>query len=239
MGEFLLQCRRRRAACKNQTATLPLDKSVERLKYEFVNQTPSSAEVQLQWEKLAIPFKIEVDVVNTIVEAYRHELRTDKGFVWTSWDQAAQYCAQNKTNLNEALLWADSAVSVNFGGAQNFQAWSTKAAVLDSLGRTAEAMGVIKKAIPFADMTQLYRYGRTLTRSKKNKEAVEIFKINYTKYPDMFLTNVGMARANSATGDYKKALVFAQKAQKQAPDKSNQDIVDKMVKTLQDSKDIN
>src|SRR5258708_3828622 len=31
------------------------DKSVEWLKYEFTDQTPSSATVQLQWEKLMIP----------------------------------------------------------------------------------------------------------------------------------------------------------------------------------------
>ena len=35
-----------------------LDKSVERLKYEFTDQTENSAVVALQWEKLMIPFKV-------------------------------------------------------------------------------------------------------------------------------------------------------------------------------------
>src|SRR5690606_19062220 len=41
----------------------PLDKSVEWLKYEFSDQTSNSALLSLQWEKLSIPFKIEVDYI--------------------------------------------------------------------------------------------------------------------------------------------------------------------------------
>ncbi len=54
------------------------DKSVEWLKYEFADQTPSSATVQLQWEKLVIPFRIDVDVIKTQIESFRRELRGDK-----------------------------------------------------------------------------------------------------------------------------------------------------------------
>src|ERR1700761_2435734 len=215
------------------------DKSVEWLKYEFVDQTPSSAVVQLQWEKLIIPFKVETDVVANQLASFRRELRSEKGFNWESWDQAAAYCAQNKTNLNEALLWADTATSVNFGGSQSFQAWSTKAAILDSLGRSNEAIEVMKKALPYGDMNQLYFYGRTLAINKKGKEAFEVFKIDYDKHPDQFFTNVGMARGDSAIGDYKKALTYAQKALPQAPGKPNKDTVERMIKNLQDGKDVN
>ena len=45
-----------------------LDKSVEWLKYEFMNETENSALVSLQWEKLAIPFKIEVDYVKEQID---------------------------------------------------------------------------------------------------------------------------------------------------------------------------
>jgi hypothetical protein len=48
-----------------------------------------------------------------------------------------------------------------------------------------------------------------------------------------------MARGYSAVGDYKKALPFALKAQAQAPNKPNKDVVDKMIVNLQDGKDIN
>ncbi len=54
---------------------------------------------------------------------------------------------------------------------------------------------------------------RGLTREKKGKEAFEVFKMDYDKHPDEFLTNAGMARGYSAIGDYKKALPYALKAQ--------------------------
>ena len=96
------------------------DKSVEWLKYEFINETPKSADIALEWEKLMIPFKVEVDLNATQLASFRKELRTNKGFMWESWQQAAQWCVDNNTNLDEALLWSDTATSVNFGGDQDF-----------------------------------------------------------------------------------------------------------------------
>jgi tetratricopeptide (TPR) repeat protein len=218
---------------------VPADKSVEWLKYEFADQTDNSAVVQLQWEKLMIPFKVEAEVVNTQIASFRRELQSEKGFNWESWDQAAAYCAQNKVNLEQALMWTDTATSVNFGGNQSFQSWSTRAAVLDSLGRNTEAIETMKKALPYGTENDLYFYARNLTRHKKGKEAFDIFKVNYDKHPNEFLTNAGMARGYSAIGDYKKALTFAQKANAQAVDQPNKDISAKMIKTLQDGKDIN
>ncbi|MBV8255531.1 MAG: DUF2911 domain-containing protein [Chitinophaga sp.] len=215
------------------------DKSVEWLKYEFIDETPTSATVALEWEKQMIPFKVDVDVVKTQIASFRKELRGTSGFAWQSWDAAASFCAQHNTNLQEALLWADSATSVTTGGTQSFQAWSTKAAVLDSLGRKEEAMAVMKKALPFGNVNELYFYARNLAHLKHGKEAFEIFKMDYDKHPDEFLTNAGMARGYSALGDYKKALTYALKARAQAPDLPNKDRLEKFVKTLQEGKDIN
>ncbi|WP_212002624.1 DUF2911 domain-containing protein [Chitinophaga sp. HK235] len=215
------------------------DKSVEWLKYEFTDQTPSSATVALEWEKLVIPFRVDVDLVNTQIASFRKELRGSSGFIWQTWNAAASFCVQNNTNLEEALLWADTATSVSTGGTLSFQAWSTKAAILDSLGRGQEAIAVMKKALPYGDVNELYFYARNLAHLKKGKEAFDIFKMDYDKHPDEFLTNAGMARGYSALGDYKKALVYAQKARAQAPDILNKDRLEKMVKSLQEGKDIN
>lgn len=57
--------------------------------------------------------------------------------------------------------------------------------------------------------------------------------------PNEFTTQVGMARGYSAVGDYKKALGFARKALSKAPDNGNKLSVERMIKTLQDGKDIN
>ncbi|MEO6977835.1 MAG: DUF2911 domain-containing protein [Mucilaginibacter sp.] len=218
---------------------VPSDKNVERLKYEFADETPASATVQLQWEKLIIPFKIEVDAVKNQVAMFRDELRSEKGFNWESWNQAALYCAQNKTNLEEALMWADTATNRIFGGDQSFQAWTTKVAVLQALGRSSDADEVMKKALPLGSETDLYRYARQLSAEKKAKEAFAVYKMNYDKHPDTFFTNAGLGRGYSGIGDYKKAVTYIQKAQAQAPGKPAKDNMEKQIKTLQDGKDIN
>ena len=160
-----------------------LDKSVEWLKYEFITQSENTATVLLQWEKLAFPVKIEVDYVKDQLESFRKELRTDRGFIWEGWDQAAQWCVQRNVNLEEALLWSDSATGPSFGGDRNFQAWSTKAQILQKLNRGPEAAAVMKKALPFGNMNEIHQYGRQLLGLKLYKEAFDVFKMNYDKNP--------------------------------------------------------
>lgn len=218
---------------------VPADKSVERLKYEFTDETPGGARVQLQWEKLVIPFKIESNAVANQVALFRRELQTEKGFVWEGWSQAADYCAQNKTNLDEALLWADTATSKIFGGDKEFQAWSSKAHVLQAMGRSADADAAMKKAMPLGSVAELYSYARGLSAQKKTKEAFDVYKYNYDKHPDEYFTNAGLGRGYSGIGDYKKALTYLQKAEAQAPGKPAKDAMARQIKTLQEGKDIN
>lgn len=215
------------------------DKSVEWLKYEFTNQTPNSAILSLQWEKLSIPFKIETDIIKTQLASFRNELRTDKGFTWQAWEQAANWCLQNNTNIEEALLWADSASSPTFGGNLSFQPQSTKALLLEKAGRNAEADVIMKNALPLATMQELHQYGRLLLSQKRNKEALEVFKTNHTKNPNTFTTLMGLTRGYAANADYKTALKYAQQALAKAPDTNNKNFVDGLITKLKEGKDIN
>jgi hypothetical protein len=216
-----------------------LDKSVEWLKYDFLNETENSATIGLQWEKLMIPFKVEVNVVEEQLASIRKELRAEKGFMWESWAHAAQYCVENNTNLNEALLWADTATGPNFGGEKSFQAWSTKAQVLSKLGKEADAAGIMKKALPFGSMNDIHQYGRQLLGQKKSKEALEVFKMNYDKNPKEYTTLMGLTRGYSGTGDYKNALKYAEMALAAAPGADAQKQLQMHIAKLKEGKDIN
>ena len=57
-----------------------LEKSVEWLKYEFIEQREKYCVVAMQWEKVSVPFKIEVDVDNIVLARIREELTSRKGF---------------------------------------------------------------------------------------------------------------------------------------------------------------
>ncbi len=216
-----------------------LDNSLEWLRYQFKDEKENSAVIALEWEKLSIPFKIETDVTRTQLESFRRELRSNKGFPWTSWMVAAQFCIQHNTNLDEALEWADMAISGTFVGDKNFQTLSTKAQVLALQGKNTEADAIMKEALAMGKEADVHQYARQLLAQKKSKEAFDVFKMNYDKHPGDFTTNMGMARAWSAMGDYKKATAFLQKAQPMAPDPINKANIDKLLKMLQDGKDIN
>ncbi len=219
--------------------TVPLAESVERLKYEFMDEKESSATVALIWEKLKIPFVIEVDYVKTQMESFRRELRSDKGFRWEAWEEATNFAVQHNTNLDEALQWSDYAISGVFVGQKNFRTLSAKASVLSKLNRGAEADALMKEAMPLATMQELHAYGRQLMRNKKPAEALEAFKLNAQKNPNVFTTNMGLMRGYSANGDYKNALKYAKAAQLQAPDKANKDALEKFIPMLEAGKDIN
>jgi hypothetical protein len=216
-----------------------LNNSVEWLKYEFMNETENSATIALQWERLSIPFKIEVDYIKEQIASFRRELRTEKGFIWQSWNQAAQWCVQHNANLEEALLWSDSATGTSFGGDRNFQTWSTKAQILDKLGRSNEAAEVMKKALPYGNMSEIHQYGRQLVTLKKPKEALEVFKLNYEKNKDQFTTLMGLVRGYSANSDFKNALKYANLALPLAPNDLNKTNVETMIKQLKEGKDVN
>ncbi|HEV8083897.1 MAG TPA: DUF2911 domain-containing protein, partial [Chitinophagaceae bacterium] len=87
--------------------TVSLSESVERLKYEFSNETENGATISLCWEKLKIPFNVEVDYVKTQMQSFKNELMGEKGLKPEAWQQAAQFAADHNVNLEEALQWID------------------------------------------------------------------------------------------------------------------------------------
>ncbi len=218
----------------------PLEKSVEYLKYEFSNQTPNSAVVTLAWEKLAIPFKIEVDYLKQQFDAFVTELQNPRSYTPQALNIAASWTLQNDYGLEKGLEWATMATGPKFpGDPTSFPALSTKAAILDRLGRADEAAVVIKSALPFGSVVQLQQLGRQLLTAKKPKVALEVFQFNYEKNPNQFAALMGMVRGLSANEEYAKALEFANKALPLAPNDASKQAVQAMIEKLKADKDIN
>ena len=186
----------------------------EFLSYGFDERRPDSTVAYLQWEKKRIPFKIEVANVNELyVAKMRQELQSWAGFRNEDWQTAAQFCADNKINLEEALTWADKAINGPFRGAtigqENFTNLSTKAAVLDAMGREADADAVMQKALhlPGTDAVSIYIYAMGLLRNGKNAKAIAVFTFNRQQHPEeKFWTYLGLARGYTAAGDKKNAI---------------------------------
>ncbi len=211
----------------------------EWLTYEFTTRRPSEATAELQWEDLAVPFQIKVDNINEIYVTKLHqELTGGAGFNPQAYDAAAQFCVQAGTNLEDALKWADLAISMPFSGLTNYNTLSTKALVLSKLGRDSEAQAIMVTALhhPTATSLDIHQYGRQLLAEKKTQEALEIFKLNAERNGEAWPVNVGLARGYMAVGDYKKAAEYAHKAFTQAPDPVNKQNLDAMAKSLDEGK---
>lgn len=217
----------------------PLDKEVEWLKYDFINQTPNSATIALEWENLMIPFKVEVDNNKNQIESFRRELRSDKGFDYKVWAQAATWCADNDTDLSDGLKWADYAINGQFTGQKDFTTLSAKARILEMMGNTAAADSLMNEAMPLGTVNDVHGYARQLLAAKRVKEAGIAFRANYKKFPNVFTTNVGMARCLSAEGNYKEALKYANIALPQSPNALNTTSLTAMIEKLKAGKDIN
>jgi tetratricopeptide (TPR) repeat protein len=217
-----------------------IDKSVENLKYEFSDQKPNSVVIALSWEKLSIPFKVEVDYLKQQFDAFVAESQNPRGFTSQSLNIAANWCLQNNYQLEKGLEWATLASGPNFpGDPTSFPALSTKAAILSKLGRNDEAAAVIKTALQSGSVGQLQQLGRQLLSAGNTKGAMEVFQFNYNKNPGQFATLVGMARGLSANGEYTKALEFANKSLPLAPNDANKQAILEMVQKLKAGKDIN
>lgn len=182
----------------------------EWLTYGFDERKANSTIAYLQWENKRVPLRIGVPNVNELyVGIIRNELRGNIGFDHRNIMAAAQFCARNKINLEEALTWADQAISQPFIGQEEFATLRTKAVVLEAMNRNSEAEVVMAKAInhPTASVTEVHQYGRSLLAEGKTAKALEVFKLNRQRHPeDTFTTYVGLARGYSAVGDKKNAI---------------------------------
>jgi tetratricopeptide (TPR) repeat protein len=151
----------------------------------------------------------------------RNELRNNIGFDSRNYAAAAQFCVQNKINLEEALVWADQAISMPFIGVEDFSSLSTKASVLAALGKNAESDALMMKAVnhPTANVQAVHQYGRSLLAEGKADKALEVFKLNRQRHPDdTFTTYVGLARGFTAVGDKKNAIKNWETAIKNIPE---------------------
>ena len=214
----------------------------EWLTYEFIDREPNEAVLALRWESLELPIRFTVpDPEALYIDQIRRELSGMMGFVWEAYNEAAQYCIQNNTNLDEALVWADAAMNMPFVGQTNFTTLQTKAQVLKAMGKKDEAKTLLDQAVkhPTAQAFQIHQYGRQLLAEGDKTEAMRIFELNLARFDGTWPSHVGMMRGLSANGDYKGALKHAKIALTQAPDQLNKASLEQAIIKLQNKEDIN
>lgn len=196
--------------------------SSEWLTYGFEEKLPQSSIAYLQWENKKIPFKVEVPNVNNIqLEIIKNELAGSKGFDYNNWKDAAVFCLTNKLDLNDALYFADAAISMLYVGKETFITLQVKSDVLMAMGKTEDSKNVMQKALRHqtATVVDLHQYARKLLGEGKKEEALDVYKLNRTMHPDdTFTTYFGLARGYAAVGDKKNAIKNWETAIKNIPE---------------------
>ena len=210
-----------------------LDNNVEWLKYEFIEHKEKYCVIALQWEKLSVPFKVEVDVDNIVLARMREQVTGQRGFNAFNMQAAANYFINKNINLEEALTWAQRAALT-----KSYATLNTLANAYAKLNKFKESDSTINEVLVFANPAQHLNLGRSLIQAKRMDKALEVFNANQKKNGDVFAVNAGFMSYYSAKGDFKKALDHANKALAQAPETAKA-AVNASIAKLKEGKDIN
>jgi Protein of unknown function (DUF2911) len=205
----------------------------EALTYDFDDPKPNATTVTLRWDKVAVPFKVEVNTDEIVAASLHKQLRGVAQYTWDGWNDAANYFLTRKTNLDEALQYSDRSIQVE----ERFDNLITKSDILESLNRKNDATVARNQALGMANAIQLHGYGRRLQQQGKQDEAFEVFRTNIKKNPNHWLAHNESARLACAKGDFGTAVKEMKLAAAGAG--NNRPAIEALVKRLENKEDIN
>jgi hypothetical protein len=210
------------------TVTPQQNDMTERLQYTFDEPTDKNVTVSLRWEKLRVPFRVEVDTPNVVLTNIRKELRGLPRFGWQGWNQAATYALRNGGDLDEAMQWADASINLQ----PTFQNLRTKAAIAEKKGDAKTAADLRARAMSIATEVDINAYGYGLLGEKKYDEAIQTFTKNVTDHPQSWNVYDSLADAYAAKGDKAKAMQNYNRARSLTTDDAQRKRIDAAIKKL-------
>jgi tetratricopeptide (TPR) repeat protein len=206
----------------------------EALSYDFDDPSPNSAVITMRWEKVAVPFKVEVNTPEVVRQSLRNQLRARPQFEWQAWQEAADYLLNNKLGAEEALKYADRSIEIE----DRFENEMTRSHALAALGRREEALAARDKAIATGTQIQVHSYGRGLQIQGQQDEALELFRGNVKKDSNSWVGHNDAARVAVARGDFDTAVREMKLAVAAAPESLKAQHAD-LVRRLENKEDIN
>jgi len=116
--------------------------SQEQLSYEIPSLTPNSAQVILRWEKVALPFTVEVPNQDALV---RSKIDAAVAANPTDWQVPLAVASAyfNDDKFEDAMGWVDKSIKVK----ETFQNLRTKANLLFAMGKKPEAITIGEQAL--------------------------------------------------------------------------------------------
>lgn len=184
----------------------------ELLTFSFDEVDTKYAVASLKWEKKAIPFKIEVDVTEIVMNQLRSQLKGQKGFSRQNWEQAANFALNNGGDLDEALGWINGALEGNFFSEKTVNGLATKAQILLQKGDKDGFGSTMDEASTIANAGQLNRMGNFMVSLEDYDRALKYYKMNLKSDPKNANWHGSIAGAYKAKGDSKMAIKHYKKS---------------------------
>lgn len=102
--------------------------------------------VELRWEKLAVPFAVEVDVRGIYWKHLEDTLARAKDSEWVPWYQAADYCFAQDIHPDKAMVWIEKSLKAG----ESFWNQECMGRILHKAGRTRDAIPHMERALELA-----------------------------------------------------------------------------------------
>lgn len=153
-------------ALRVKTKPMWLRDSQEQLSYEIPSLTPNSAQVIIRWEKVAVPFTIEVPNQDALVRSKIDAAIAANPSDWQV-PLAVANAYFNDDKFEEAIAWVDKSIKVK----ETFQNLRTKFNLLVAMGKKQEAIAVAEQAVTRgkADGVDTSRMEKALADMKAGK----------------------------------------------------------------------
>jgi len=205
----------------------------EALTYEL-DPKPNAAVITMRWEKVAVPFTVEVDIPAIVEQSLRNQLRGRAQFEWSPWMEAANYLLDNRGSAELALQYADTSIA----NEDRFESEITKSRALRVLGRKDEAIAARDKAIGMGTQLQVQSFARGLQAQGRQEEALDLFRANVKKDPNSWIGHNETARIAVSKGDFDLAIREMNLALRGSPDGLKAQHAD-LLRRLKNHEDIN
>ena len=142
----------------------------EWLGFTFDPVAEDSAQVNIRWEKISVPFTVKVpDVAATTFAGLKTSVANAKPEDWRTPLQAGNYLINNKDAADDAqgMAWLDQSIKVK----ETFQNLSSKANALYKAGKKEEAFALAEQAIQRgkADKVDTTNFEKRLADMKAGK----------------------------------------------------------------------
>jgi tetratricopeptide (TPR) repeat protein len=210
------------------------DEFHDALTYDFDDLKPNSTVVTMRWDKVAVPFKVETNVNESVQQSLRNQLRGRAQYEWQAWEEAAEFLLDNKLSPEDALKYANNSIQ----NEDRFENQITKYRALTLLNRNDEATAARKHAFEMGSANQIHGLGRQLQQQGKQDQAFEVFRFNIKKNPDHWTAHSELARIACSTGDFDTAVKEMKLSVAAAPEQIKAPL-DALVKRLEAKQDIN